>query len=214
MNRWPLFFAALIALNITGSARGDDDDPVYRGISDDRVLPMLRGLSYRHGGMNVPAADGRYLYDLIRERKYVRGLEIGTSNGYSTLWIGLAMKHTSGSVVTVEIDRLRGMEARENFRKAGLEGTIEQVTGNALSVIPALEGTFDFVFIDAWKDDYIKYLGLVRNRMRRGGVITAHNVVSQAGSMEDFLRALRSDPGLRTEIIRVSGQGISVSHVR
>jgi caffeoyl-CoA O-methyltransferase len=189
-------------------------DDVFSGIEDEKVLPLLRHLPRQHGGMNVPAVDGRFLYDLIIEKGYTRGLEIGTSNGYSGLWIGLAMKKNRGSLVSLEINPLAADEARANFVKAGLDGVIEVRTADALEAIPDVPGNFDFIFIDAWKPDYPRYLELVRNRVERGGAITAHNVISSARSMRDFLDAIQNDPGLETEIHRVSGQGISVSIVR
>ena len=179
----------------------------FEGITDEKVLPMLRHLPYRHGGMNVPARDGRILYDLIIENGYERGLEIGTSNGYSTLWLGLAFKQTGGEVITIEIEPSRAREARDNFRHAGLEETIDSRINDALKEIPQLEGEFDFVFIDAWKPDYIKYLELVLPRMKAGGVITAHNVSSLGYSMRDFLKAIENNPRLETTMTGRTGPG-------
>ncbi len=98
-------------------------DP-FSGIEDEKVLPMLRNLPTQHGGGNIPAIDGRFLYDLITEKGYKRGLEIGTSNGYSSLWIGLALKQNNGSLLTLEINPLVSEEARGNFEKAGLDEVI------------------------------------------------------------------------------------------
>lgn len=188
-------------------------DP-FRGIGDERVLPMLKNLPYEHGGLNVPAVDGRVLYDLVRDNGYRKGLEIGTSNGYSGLWLGLAFTETGGKLVTLEIEPERAAEARENFRKAGLDDIIESRVCDALEEIPKLEGNFDFVFIDAWKQDYIRYLELLYDRMEPGGAITAHNVTGQASLMKDFLERIKNDPKLETTIIRSSSQGISISRIR
>jgi caffeoyl-CoA O-methyltransferase len=184
---------------------------IFGGIDDERVLPMLQHLPYRHGGMNIPSTDGRFLYDMIVERGYRRGLEIGTSNGYSTLWLGLAFRETGGSVVTLEIEPRSAEEARENFSRAGLDGVIESRICDALEEIPKLEGEFDFVFIDAWKPDYIEYFELLKDRIRPGGAITAHNVISQDNHMRDFLMAIDTDPDFETTIHRTSTEGVSVS---
>ena len=184
---------------------------IFGGIDDARVLPMLRHLPYTHGGMNIPSTDGRFLYDMIVGRGYRRGLGIGTSNGYSTLWLGLAFRETGGSVVTLEVEPRSGEEARENFRRAGLDDVIETRICDAIEEIPKLEGMFDFVFIDAWKPDYIKYFELLRTRMSPGGAITAHNVISQDNHMRDFLEAIEKDPDFETTIHRTSTEGISVS---
>ncbi len=174
---------------------------------------MLKHLPYRHGGMNVPAADGRLLYDIIMEHGYQRGLEIGTSNGYSALWLGLAFKETGGKLITIEIEPQRAREARGNFEHAGLQDVIESRVNDALKEIPNLEGEFDFVFIDAWKPDYQKYLELILPKMKPGGVITAHNVTSQGGSMQGFLEEIHNNPKLETMIDRSSRAGVSISFV-
>jgi len=186
----------------------------FEGITDEKVLPMLRHLPYRHGGMNVPASDGRLLYDLILGNGYKRGLEIGTSNGYSTLWLGLAFKQTGGNVITIEIEPSRAREAQENFMHAGLEQTIDSRINDALKEIPTLQGEFDFVFIDAWKPDYIKYLDLVLPKMKVGGVITAHNVSSDGNSMREFLKTIQNDPHLETTVDRAGRAGLSISYVK
>jgi predicted O-methyltransferase YrrM len=194
-------------------AKAQRPDP-FRGITDEKVLPMLQHLPYRHGGMNVPASDGRLLYDLIIEHNYKRGLEVGTSNGYSTLWLGLAFRQTGGEVITIEIEPSRAREAQENFEHAGLEGIIDSRINDALVEIPTLKGEFDFVFIDAWKPDYIKYLEMVLPKMKAGGVITAHNVTTPGGGMREFLEILQNHPQLETTINRSSRAGMSVSFVR
>jgi predicted O-methyltransferase YrrM len=206
----------LTVLPPAGIAAGgeDTDGDVYAGIDDASVLPMLKNLPYTHGGMNVPPEDGRLLYDLIIEKGYKRGLEIGTSNGYSTLWLGLAFRKTGGNVITLEIDEERGREAQSNFREAGLDDVIDCRINDAFAVIPTIEGEFDFVFIDAWKPDYIKFLRLLRDRVIPGGAITAHNVISQDHGMKDFLYVIENDPDFDTTIHKSSRAGVSVSFIR
>ena len=164
--------------------------------------------------MNVPSSDGRLLYDLIMENGYKRGLEIGTSNGYSGLWLGLAFQKNGGKLITLEIEPKRAKEAQENFKRAGLDNIIESRVNDALKEIPKLEGEFDFVFIDAWKPDYIQYLKLIKSKMKPGGVITAHNVLNAGRDMQDFLNAIKTDPDLETKIINSSYSGVSVSFVK
>jgi caffeoyl-CoA O-methyltransferase len=204
---------ALLLLSLPGNTGQQGNDP-FRDLEDDKILPMLRHLPRQHGGMNVPAPDGRFLYDLIVEKGYTRGLEIGTSNGYSGLWIGLALRHNGGNLITMEINPQAANEARGNFTKAGLDQVIEVRTADALEEIPKIPGTFDFIFIDAWKPDYYRYLQLVKDRVVSGGAITAHNVTSSQSQMRAFIEAIRSDPVLETRIYPVSGQGVSVSIVK
>jgi caffeoyl-CoA O-methyltransferase len=188
----------------------------FEGITDPRVLPMLACsmLTYTHEDMNVPCKDGRFLYDLILEKHYQRGLEIGTFTGYSTLWMGLAFKCTGGRLITLEIDEGYGRIAQENFQKAGLGDIIDSHISDALQEIPRLDGMFDFVFIDAWKPDYIRYLQLIRDRMIPGGAIVAHNVTNYAQDMQDYLEAIKIDPDLESTFNEISDEGMSISIVR
>ena len=194
----------------------DADDvfaDAFEGIEDSKVLPMLKmkALSYEHGEMNVPCRDGRFLYDFIIRNGYTRGLEIGTFNGYSTLWLGLAFRKTGGRVITIEYDRVSGEEAKRNFGKAGLEDVIDSRINDAFEEIPKIDGNFDFVFIDAWKPDYVKFLRLLKDRVSPGGAIVAHNVTNQARDMQEFLEAIRNDPTLETTFHEISAEGFSVS---
>jgi predicted O-methyltransferase YrrM len=188
----------------------------FEGLEDSKVLPLLKckGLTYTHEDMNVPVKDGRFLHDFIVERGYRRGLEIGTFTGYSTLWMGLGFRKTDGELITIEIDSSYGKVAQENFRKAGLDDVIDSRINDALEEIPQVEGTFDFVFIDAWKPDYLKYLDLLRDRMRPGGAIIAHNVTNYARDMQEFLDAIKNDPGLETTFNEISAEGMSISLVK
>ena len=185
----------------------------FQGIDDEKVLPMLRmdELSYRHGELNVPCRDGRFLYDLIVENGYKRGLEIGTYNGYSTLWLGLAFRKTGGKVYTVEIDPRPAKEAQENFAKAGLADVIDARINDAFDEIAKLEGEFDFVFIDANKEDYGQFLKMLKDRLKPGGALVGHNVTNAAREMKDFLDVIQNDPGLETTFHSISAEGISVS---
>ncbi|MGD9346972.1 MAG: class I SAM-dependent methyltransferase [Candidatus Aminicenantes bacterium] len=188
----------------------------FEGLKNTRVLPLLegKGLTYTHEDMNVPVKDGRFLHDFIVAHGYKRGLEIGTFTGYSTLWMGLAFQKTDGEIITIEIEPSYAEVARENFLKAGLNDVIESRISDALEEIPHITGTFDFVFIDAWKPDYLKYLRLLKDRMRPGGAIIAHNVTNHARDMQDYLKAIKSDPVLETTFNEISAEGMSISIVK
>ena len=88
---------------------------------------------------------------------------------------------------------------------------IELREGDALEIIPGFSGPFDFVFIDAWKPDNIRYFRMVFPKVRAGGAIFAHNVLSHGDEMRDFLEVIENHPDLETHIERRSRAGISVS---
>lgn len=187
---------------------------VFRGLEDAKVLPLLKDFPSGHEDMNVPCRDGRFLHDFILENKYVRGLEIGTFTGYSALWMGLAFQRTGGKLVTIEIDSKSGQEAQKNIQTAGLSNVVDARIADAFEEIPKIKGTFDFVFIDAWKPDYVKFFHLLRSRIAPGGAIIAHNVTNYARDMKDFLEIIKNDSGLETTFHELSEEGMSVSIAR
>src|SRR3989344_7136969 len=97
----------------------------------------------------------KFMQDLIKKRKPKKILEIGTLVGYSSI---LMAKNTRGKIITIEINPDLAKEAKENIENAGFAKKIKIINGNALTIIPELKGKFDFVFIDAAKDEYFQYL--------------------------------------------------------
>lgn len=163
---------------------------------------------------NIEPAEGAYLRDLVKKVQARRALEIGTSTGYSGIWIAMGLRETGGKLITLEIDRERHDAAVENFRAVGLADLIDARLGDAVQETPKVEGPLDFVFLDALKSDYLLYYEIVVPKMRKGGVIAAHNVVSHPREMADFLARIKSDPRVKTEIVMPGWQGISVSFVK
>ncbi len=161
--------------------------------------------------MAVSEEDGRFLRFLVVSSGAKRVVEIGGANGYSAIWIGLGLRETGGRLITIEYDAARAKDAEANIRAAGLSDVVQVVPGDAFKAIPGLAGTFDFVFLDAWKKDYQRFFDLAYPRLDPGGLFVAHNVVNKASEMGDFLATLRTHPGLRSAIVSPSGEGISVS---
>jgi predicted O-methyltransferase YrrM len=125
--------------------------------------------------------------------------------------MGLALRETGGTLVTIEYDAARAKELAANVRRAGLGDVVQVVAGDAFAEIPKVPGTFDFVFLDAWKKDYKRFLDLVYPRLDPGGLFVAHNTVNKRNEMEDFLDAVHKHPSLWTTIVSPSGEGMSVS---
>jgi predicted O-methyltransferase YrrM len=199
--------APMLAILLLSGMSFTGDSP-FAGIDDPKVLPMLKRLPYTYGGMNISAADGRFLHDLIIKREYRRGLEVGTSNGYSALWLGLAFRKTNGKLITIEIEPRRAGEAMRNFKRAGLSDVIECRINDAFKEIPRISGDFDFVFLDAWKGDTLHFYRLLRSRIKEGGALTVHNVIDYGYAMNDFLKAVRSDPSFEVTLQRTGPSGI------
>ena len=102
---------------------------------------------------------------------------------------------------TIEYDPIRAKELTGNIRRAGLQDIVQVVSGDAFQQIPKVPGTFDFVFLDAWKRDYRKFFELVYPRMNTGGLFIAHNVVNKRDEMGDFLDVIHNNPSLWTTIV-------------
>jgi len=162
---------------------------------------------------NIPPETGRFLNMLVKASKARRVLEIGTSNAYSTIWLGLAAKEMGGKVITLEKDERKIMMARENLKRAELLAVVQIIEGDALKTIKKLRGPFDFVFIDAEKEDYLKYFDLVYPKTSRGGLIVADNAGSHAEELADYLERVRNHPGLESVHVPI-GRGEEVSYKR
>jgi caffeoyl-CoA O-methyltransferase len=178
----------------------------FAGLEDAQAVPVLK----RVVGRGVSPADGRMFYDLIVERRYKRALDIGTAEGYAALWLGLAMKRNGGRAITIEIDPETADAARTNIRQAGLDGVIDSRIDDALVVIPALEGDFDFVFMDTGVPLNKKLFDLLRARISPGGAVLAHNAATVQAQEPEFMKAIESDPSFETRIVSTNRGGILV----
>jgi predicted O-methyltransferase YrrM len=174
-----------------------------------RVLAVIRARD--KGQLAISEEDGRFLRVLIGSSGAKRALEIGGASGYSAIWMGLALRETGGRLVTIEYEAARARELADNVRRAGLSDVVQVVAGDAFKEIPKVPGTFDFVFLDAWKKDYKNFFALVYPRLDKGGLFVAHNVVNKRNEMEDFLAVVQQHPSLWTTIVSPSGEGMSVS---
>lgn len=163
------------------------------------------------GDLAVSEEDGRFLRTLIAARGAKSILEIGGASGYSGIWLGLGARETGGKVVTIEYDPQRAKALVQNIQRAGLTDVVRPIAGDAFTEIPKLEGNFDFVFLDAWKPDYLKFFEMVFPRLTPGGVFTAHNVINKKEDMQPFLQRIQSDPHLFTSIVSPGSEGVSIS---
>jgi predicted O-methyltransferase YrrM len=162
------------------------------------------------GLLAVSEEDGRFLRLMVATKKAQRALEIGGASGYSAIWIGMGLRDTGGRLVTIEYDPVRAKELAENIKRTGLSDIVQVLAGDAFQQIPKVQGTFDFVFLDAWKKDYKRFLDIVFPRLDKGGLFLAHNVVNKKSEMGDFLDAIQK-PSMWTTIVSPSGEGMSVT---
>jgi len=176
----------------------------------NKILADIRAKD--KGQLAVSEEDGKFLRLMIASTGRKRALEIGGASGYSAIWMGQAMRLTGGKLVTIEYDPQRAKELADNIRRAGMTAVVQVIAGDAFKEIPKLQGSFDFVFLDAWKRDYKRFFDLVLPRLDPGGLFTAHNVVNKRSEMGDFLDAIEHNPAVWTTIVSPANEGIAVTY--
>jgi predicted O-methyltransferase YrrM len=177
---------------------GGDLRPVKRDPAQlRRLLSEMDAKGYRF--WSVPRKDGEFLHFLVKAIRARNVLEIGTSHGFSAIWMGLALEETGGRLTTIEIDSARHDLARQNVAEAGLVQRITLRRGDAHVEVTKLDGPFDFVFLDADKEGQVDYFNkLYPRKLLPGGILAVHNAIRQAGSMRDYLDLVRKHPDFDT----------------
>ncbi|HOW71218.1 MAG TPA: O-methyltransferase [Phycisphaerae bacterium] len=181
--------------------------------AEKKTLALLEQIweHERDGMLNAPPEDGRLLRVLTESMGAKNVVEIGTSNGYSAIWFGLALRTTGGKLTTFEIDPRKVELARKNFVRAGLDSIITVVEGDAHKAITELKGPLDLVFIDAEKDGYVDYLNKMLPLVRPGGLILAHNTTDCKKALEEYVRRVTTNPDLETIFLHEQDRGIAVT---
>lgn len=149
---------------------------------------------------NIDPASGALLQALIYTHKPKNILEVGTSNGYSAISMGHIAKQYGGHIRTIEFFKERVLLARENIEKEGLTDTIEVLEGDAMDILsrflplPEGVGAFDFVFLDANKEEYKDYFRYAIELMPHDGIIVADNTISHREKLSGFFDAVAAEP--------------------
>ncbi len=160
--------------------------------------------------MIVGPAKGQVLESVVKKKKPKRSLEIGTYVGYSAI----LMSATAGpqtEIITIEVDSDIADIARMNIKKAGFEDRVEIRVGDATELIPSLSGTFDFMFIDALKEDYLAYLKLAEKKLEKGAIVVADNVKIFEEAMGDYLEYVRKSGKYESTTYDVGSDALEVS---
>jgi len=179
--------------------------------------PFLQQLEKMRGKYsNVPRSDGQLLNMLVKISCAKNVLEVGTSNGYSAIWLCLALEETDGHLTTIEINPERVKLAEENLKQAKLIHRVTILEGDAHKIVPTLEGPFDFVFLDADKgreQDYFSYL--YPKKLKRGAVIAVHNAIRMRQVMRQYLEMITSHDEFDTVMVSTTlDDGFAISYWR
>ncbi|MFA4815507.1 MAG: O-methyltransferase [Candidatus Gracilibacteria bacterium] len=183
----------------------------------ESVLKRIENENLAQDVWIVGPATGHMLHWLVRVLEPDIALEIGTSVGYSSLWIASALeKNRRGQLWTIESHDERYARAQKNIEEAGLEHRIMQIKGHAPEIFdknPALPKQIDFAFFDATKQEHQSYFDAIFPRMKSGGMIVVDNVLSHRfGQMEKFIEKTHGHSGLKVVEIPV-GDGLLIARV-
>jgi len=193
-----------------GRRRTADKAPLAGSPEERRILAVLDEVYRNHRYLSVPEEDGRLLRILAESIGAKHVVEIGTSTGYSGLWLLLGLARTGGRLTTFEIDRGRHQMARGNFERAGVLAQATLVLGDAHAEVTRIGDPIDLLFIDADKEGYADYLRKLAPRVRAGGLIAAHNMASPPPDPR-YLEAVTTDPTFETVFLNMHDAGLGVT---
>ncbi|RMG22631.1 MAG: hypothetical protein D6732_25595 [Methanobacteriota archaeon] len=157
---------------------------------------------------SIPRDVGEFTSVLIRLVKPKTILEIGTSVGYSTIWLGVSAASYGGRVISYEKDAERAQIAKENIAKAGLDGVVEIRNEDALEAeLPSC----DFVFLDAERDDYVDHFDHFFPKLNQGGGILANNTLGYFEQLRKYIEKVRDHPECNSVLVAI-GHGLELTY--
>jgi predicted O-methyltransferase YrrM len=160
--------------------------------------------------LNLHPDTAHLLSLLVRAGRRTRLLEIGTSNGYSTIWLAWATRPLGGSVISIDADAAKHALADANLRRAGLRDVVDLRQGEATAIVATLPGPFDFVFFDADRRSAPAQLELLLPRLTPGALVLADNALSHPEEIAGYLAAVAGRSEFDHMIVPV-GKGLSVA---
>jgi len=154
---------------------------------------------------NISRVTAEFLYTFIKGANCKNVVEVGTSNGYSGIWIGKALKETGGHLTTIEFWEKRFSIARQNFDTCGVGDVITIVQGSACDVLKDFPENFkiDFAFVDANKKEYVDYFNLIHPHLNVGGFIACDNVLSHEEKTQTFIDAINNHPDYENVVLNL-----------
>lgn len=185
---------------------------VFDRLGQEDVDDRVAGIPSSERSLPVGPESGRILFSLAAAIGGCRALEVGASRGYSTLWIGSGARESGGTVTSLELNQNKVAAWRRNLADAGLDGIASIVVGDAYESLRQLDGPYDLVLLDSWKDDYEALFALIRPLVRHGGIVVADNAVDSGHRLDGYLAARRADPSLSSVLIPV-GNGLELTTI-
>lgn len=183
-------------------------------MSAQAVLEKIEALSKTQSGLPILGPrKGKLLAETVRKHKPKHILEVGTLIGYSAIL--MAGELPPGARITcVEVSADNAAKARQNFAEAGVADRIEIVVGPGKAVIPTLKGPYDFMFIDAAKEEYLDYIKAAEPKLAKNAVVVADNVGIFRKEVGPYLDHVRKDGGYTSETHDFGSDAVEVSQRR
>lgn len=168
-----------------------------------KVLKRLESMSERESLPSIGPIKGKIISSVIQDYRPKNILEIGTLHGYSSILMGgLLPDDNTGKVITIEIDKENVKIAKKNIEDAALAYKVNVLSGSALEIVPKLRENFDMVFLDATKQEYLKYLKLVEKNLKKNAVVVADNVGIFEESLNDYLEYVRNSGRYKSRTVQ------------
>ncbi len=176
-----------------------------------QIQSLLKSLEKtRNKFWNISPKVGEFLNLLIKSQRYTSVLEIGTSNGYSAIWLAEALSYTNGHLWTMESHKKERFRlATQNIELSRLKN-ITQILGHAPEDIPKSPRFFDLAFFDATKHEHLSYFETLKTRIKKGGLIITDNAISHKKELKIYSKALQSSKNWHSETLSI-GTGLMIS---
>lgn len=181
----------------------EEKDKKEREVGLDRIQRLRQ----------IPRETGEFLFQFLITYSQIPdflGLEIGTSGGYSTIWQGMALlKNGQGKLISLDHDLKKYKFASQNITSTGVSQFVELIHKDAKHYLKETQHQFDYVFMDCEKEDYLYFFEFLINRLTRGSVLIADNVISHADNIQEFIDLINSDSRVSTIILPI-GKGLAL----
>ena len=182
---------------------------------DMQLAELIREVEYtaeQHGGVpRLEREAGQFLNLLAKATRATGMLEVGTGDGYATLWLVDAAAATGGLVTTVERDVWQLANAKKLFERSPHADRIHVVQGAPEEVLPVLEGPFDFVVLDAEPEEALHYFHILIEKISSGALICCEKAISKSAALAPYLTYVHERPGLESMLVPI-GEGIEITY--
>jgi predicted O-methyltransferase YrrM len=165
----------------------------------DEVLREIEKIGEKKFIPSIGPVKGKVLAEVIQKTKPKRIVEVGALYGYSSIL--MAKNAPKAKITTIEVSPEHVRITRENVRRAGMDDRIEVLQGDGTQALSKLTGSFDLVFLDAAKEEYLAYLKAVEKKLHKGSIVVADNVGVFADQMKDFLDYIRNSDSYKSRTV-------------